>query len=208
MSGPDSSFCICGVFCTLECFGERMQGKGISLCIMESVQWCWWCWSAAMGVRQKSIQTVETQEWFTHKRVRFECAFIASWVRKLEASQKYNSRLHSGGGGWWAGMGVWQKSIHIPCCQGGAVLTLVCFRSPHWVYPLNLALILRTASWKLVLWIHSEICRSIVRLRRYSQVWSITDQGVSIIPAFCEGGFWNSIVRSLVGRCSLRDGTI
>ena len=53
-------------------------------------------------------------------------------------------------------MGVWQKSIHVPCCQGGAVLILVCFswvyplilvcfRSPDCVYPLNLAFVLGTA---------------------------------------------------------------
>ena len=44
-------------------------------------------------------------------------------------------------------MGVWQKSIHVPCCQGAVLilvcfslvypLILVCFRSPDCVYPLN-----------------------------------------------------------------------
>ena len=48
---------------------------------------------------------------------------------------------------YWAGMGVWQKSIHVPCCQGAVLilvcfslvypLILVCFRFPDCVYPLN-----------------------------------------------------------------------
>ena len=52
--------------------------------------------------RSTEINT-DCQEWFfTHKRVRFECDqcdIIESWVRKLEASQKFYSRLHVGGGG-------------------------------------------------------------------------------------------------------------
>ena len=53
--------------------------------------------------RSTEINTDCQECFFTHKRVRFECDqcdIIESWVRKLEVSQKCNSRLHSGGGYW------------------------------------------------------------------------------------------------------------
>ena len=168
MSGPDGSFCFWWCLPHIGMFwwknvrkGNFLMHYGVGAVLLVLV---------GTNGRSAEINT-DCQEWFfTHKRVRFECDqcdIIESWVRKLEASQKLYSRLHFGDGGWWAGMGVWQKSIHVPCCQG-AVLILVCFRSPDWVYPLNWALLLGTALWKLVKWTH----RSSVRLRRYSQAWS------------------------------------